>query len=160
MPDDITTMPKTSNKIIKYVSIICLLLIVFAAFLAHDTPAKGYEASIYDSTPIAFWIILFASIIWGLFVVIHQVYSGNYKVDNTWLIGFSIIFLCYIMVLTLYIMRGYSFIDIHGDDGSHLGYIEQILSSGFIPLHLIYPILHVFTDRIHTAHGHRSHTVI
>ncbi len=146
MTEDISTMPKITNQIIKYVSVIFFLLIILAVFLAHDSPAKGYEASIYDSTPIAFWIIIFLSIIWGIFVVFQQVYSGNHKVDNTWMIGFAIVFLCYIMVMVLYIMRGYSFIDIHGDDGSHLGYIEQILGTGFIPQHLIYPILHVFTS--------------
>lgn len=133
-----------ANKIIKYVSVACFLLIACAIFLAHSTPATGYEVSIYQSTPTLFWIILIGSTIWGILVVVQQAYTDGIRSGNTWMLGFSIVFLCYAVLFTLYVIRGYTLFNINGDTATHLSYIQQIVESGAVPATLIYPIMHIF----------------
>ncbi len=145
MPDKEPVSRGNAARIIKLISAVCFIAIAYSIVLMHDTPAKGYEPSIYASTPAIAWAIIFLSIAWGIIVVIHQVYSGDFKVNNNWMLGYSIVFLCYAIVLCLYFIRGYGPMNIQGDGGSHIGFIQQILNTGFVPATLIYPATHVYT---------------
>lgn len=137
---------KTAN-IFKIASIICFSLITIAMIIAWNTPAIGYEYSIYAFTPLIVWISIGISILLGISIILHQLWTGNYKNSNYLLIvGFTLVLLSSIICLSLYIIRGYFLWDINADPGTHLGYANSIMNTGFVPDYLFYPILHVYTS--------------
>jgi len=75
----------------KVLTIFCFILISLSVFIAYTNPAKGYEPSIYKSTPPLVWIFLIISILGGLTLIVHQVYSKEYESNNFWLFGFLIL---------------------------------------------------------------------
>lgn len=127
--------------------IICLNLLTISLIIAHSDPSTGYESSIYDSTTNILWISLIFSILCGTLIVLFYAYNENLK-QGLWKIGLFIIYLCYIIVLSLFIIRGYFMWCMSGDPASHLGNVNQIISTGYVPTHLFYPILHVYTSQL------------
>lgn len=153
MSETIQTAGRATNSIIKYVSVAVFLLIAYAIYLAHISPATGYESSIYEYTPGIFWVILIGATIWGILVVVQQVYTDGFRSNNTWLVGFSIVFLCYAVLFSVYIIRGYTLFNINGDTATHLSLIRQIVDTGFVPSTLIYPIMHLFAAEFQYLSG-------
>jgi len=145
MPKNAMISQDRVAALIKIVSVVCLIAIAYSIIVMHDAPAKGYEPSIYSSTPTIVWAIMFISVAWGIIVVVQQVYSGAYKTDNNWMIGYALIFITYAIMLCLYIIRGYGPTNIQGDGGSHISMIQQIMATGSVPATLIYPITHIYT---------------
>lgn len=111
-------------------AIICFVLLAIAVLVAHQSPATGYELSIYAATPSAVWICLFLSIIGGVAIIVHQVATGGYKNSHLWLIGLLILILASVSLLYLPYIRGY--VSWRGDNISHLGLVKDILFSGHI----------------------------
>lgn len=140
-----STTSTRADQIIKLLSAFCFLAIALSIVAAHDAPAAGYEVSIYNSTPLIFWVVIVGSTIWGLLVVLQQIYSGGHKLNNTWMAGFSVVFLSYTAILALYLIRGYGFFNLNGDAATHIGIIKRVLSEGVLPSSVIYPITHVYT---------------
>ena len=136
------------NRIIKIIAIICFILITIALVVARNSPATGYEASIYTSTPPILWVSLILSIVCGITIIVHQIYNREYEKHNLWIIGFLLVFLSYVICLSLYIIRGYYMWCMSGDPSSHIGIIKQIISDGHIPGALFYPIAHVYTTEL------------
>ncbi|WP_243684980.1 hypothetical protein [Methanosarcina barkeri] len=119
-----------------------------ALLIAHNTPATGYESSIYRSTPLIVWFILLLSTVCGVFIVLSQICDvklGKYL----WKIGLLIIYLCYITFISLFIIRGYYLWCMSGDPASHIGWIKQIILTSHVSKDIIYPILHIFSTQIY-----------
>lgn len=124
------------------------LLLIVSLVIAHESPAIGYESSIYESTPIIVWFSLITSAVLGITVVIFQI--ANKQIENIKLIfGFFLIYSVYIISLSLFIIRGYYGWALFGDPASHIGNINDILINGHISTNLFYPIAHIFTAQIY-----------
>ena len=136
------------NIIIKTVAVICFILITIALVVARNSPATGYEASIYSSTPAILWVSLILSIVCGITIIVHQIYNREYEKHNLWMIGLLLVFLSYIICLSLHIIRGYYMWCMAGDPATHIGTIKQIISDGHIPRILFYPIAHIYTTEL------------
>lgn len=126
------------------------LLIIVSTIIAWNTPKIGFEISIYESTPLIFWISLTISYI-ICFTIIYRCISG--KNPSKLVINWTFLLLIYttIMLISIYIIRGYNILNIMGDSGSHIGNLYQLLETGYIdsyyPLTYIYTIsAHYFTD--------------
>ena len=136
------------NIIIKTIAIICFILIPIALVVARNSPATGYEASIYYSTPPILWFSLILSIVCGITIIVHQIYNREYEKHNLWMIGLLLVFLSYTICLSLYIIRGYHMWCIAGDPATHLGYIKQIITVSHFPRNIFYPIAHIYTTEL------------
>ncbi|WP_048065327.1 hypothetical protein [Methanosarcina acetivorans] len=107
--------------------------------------------SIYDSTPLIVWVGLIFGVMGGLFIIINQAYSEQYKHSNFWVIGFFILILSRIIFLYIPYIRGYY--SWRGDNITQLGAIKDILSIGHIPSDNVYPITHILVTEIISVSG-------
>jgi hypothetical protein len=150
-PEDsrISTSSRLSGQ--RFWKIILTVLFLFLAvslIITWNTPSKGFESSIYYSTPLVLWIALVSSVIAGITLVVLSVSDAGTGSGILWKWGLLLIVLCYAICLGLFMIRGYFMWAIIGDPASHIGWINEILQSGHIPGTLFYPITHIFLSEI------------
>jgi len=127
----------------KVALIILFLLLSVALIITWNTPATGYEASIYRSTPLILWVSLIASVIVGIALVVVAIAKDELEQNFLWKIGFLLVFMCYTICLALFIIRGYYMWCMTGDPASHIGWIKETINAGHVPTSIIYPITHI-----------------
>jgi len=132
----------------KSILIILFLFLSVALVITWSVPSTGFESSIYNSTPLVLWIALISSVIVGISVVIQSASTFNFGRGNLWKYGFLLIFLCYAIGLSLFIVRGYYMWALTGDPSGHIGWSNDILQTGHIPKIIFYPITHIFLSEI------------
>lgn len=132
----------------KVVLIFLFLFLSVALIITWNTPATGYEASIYSSTPLILWVSLIASVIAGITLVVVSVMKRELEQNSLWKIGFLLVFMSYAVCLALFIIRGYYMWCMAGDPATHIGYIKEIINVGHIPGVVIYPIIHIYLSEI------------
>ncbi|MDH7594480.1 MAG: hypothetical protein QHG99_09100 [Methanomicrobiales archaeon] len=132
----------------KSLLILLFSLLTIALLISWNAPATEYEASIYHSTPLIFWISILSSAIAGIIFSILSLSRTTANQDNLWKIWLFLIFLCYSACLGLFILRGYHMWCISGDPASHIGWIAEILTNGFTPKSVHYPITHIYLSQI------------
>ena len=131
----------------KIIYILCFDLIIVALLLLFKSPTAGYEVSIYYATPLAVWLALSASLILSLFSILY-IESKSFYTNRLWIIGYFIILFNISIILSIHILRNYTFWGGSADPATHLGIIKDILSSGFIESDNIYPISHIYASVI------------
>jgi len=136
------------NRTIKIILIICFILISISLFVAWNTPAIGYEPCIFTATPPILWISWILSIVCGITIIVLQIYNKAYERHSLWKVGFLLIFLSYIVSVSLHIIRGYYMWCMIGDPASHIGWIKEGINAGYISDTNIYPILHIYAAQI------------
>lgn len=145
-------MPNTNSKYnLKILAIACFILIFLSSFIAFLHPARGYELSIYESTPTFVWIFLIFSITGGVTIIVHQVYTREYKNSNFWLFGFLILILSRMTLLYIPFIRGYY--TWRGDNISHIGAVKDVLLTGHFPTDNVYPVTHIFLAELISISG-------
>jgi hypothetical protein len=128
------------NILLKTVSIISFIFITVALVLIErNSPATGYELSIYSALPSSVWVLLLIAISCGIFVIVHQAFSKDK--GNFWLMGFLILILATFIILSLPFIRNYYLLC--GDVEGHLGYISDLVASGHFDEENSYPITHI-----------------
>ena len=132
----------------KVVLIFLFLLLSVALIITWNTPATGYESSIYRSTPLILWVSLIASVIVGIALVVVAIAKNELDRSSLWKIGFLLIFLSYAVCLALFIIRGYYMWCMTGDPAHHIGWIKEILGMGHTPTSVIYPATHIYLSEI------------
>jgi hypothetical protein len=143
----------SSGALIKIFASICFVLLEISAVAAWKTPTVGYEPSIYSATPPILWASVIISIVCGISIIFSQIMNKGYQRNKRWLIGLFLIFLCFTLCLSVYIIRGYDVWDLNGDTATHIGYVDQIISNGHAPdglfgSDLIYPVTHIYTAEL------------
>jgi hypothetical protein len=123
-------------------------LLSVALIITWNTPATGYESSIYWSTPLILWISVIASVIAGITLVVVSIAKNELDNNPYWKIGFLLVFLSYAVCLGLFIIRGYYMWCMTGDPASHIGWIKETLNMGHTPTSLFYPITHIYLSEI------------
>jgi len=132
----------------KIILIFLLLLLSVALIITWNTPATGYEASIYRSTPLILWVSLLASVIAGMTMVVVSIAKDDLDQNFLWKIGLLLIVLSYIICLSLFIIRGYYMWCMTGDPATHIGWITETIAQAYAPKTVIYPITHIFLSEI------------
>jgi hypothetical protein len=132
----------------KIILIFLFSLLSVALVIAWNTPATGYESSIYWSTPLILWVSLIASVIFGVALVVVAIAKNELEENFLWKVGFLLVLLSYAVCLALFIIRGYHMWCIEGDPASHVGWIKETLNLGHTPASLIYPITHIYLSEI------------
>jgi len=132
------------SRTIKIFLIAVFCLITLSAFTAWNKPAIGYETSIYLSTPLLFWAIIISVMIFSTALILYYLSYKKIKISNyTWLLLMAV-YLCYVLVNSLFIIRSYYMWNMTGDGATHLGWIFELMSEGHIPDDLFYHSLHIF----------------
>ncbi|MDM8000355.1 MAG: hypothetical protein QUS33_10220 [Dehalococcoidia bacterium] len=128
------------------VGIICLLLLAAALLIARNSPATGYELSVYASTPTLVWVFLLLAVVGGLFIIVHQVVTEDCESSRVWLAGFLVLLLAHVSLICVPYVRGYT--TWFGDNLSHWGHIKDILSAGHFTKFNSYPVTHVMLAQV------------
>lgn len=137
---------KRMSKIayLKLVTLISFVCITLGNIVAYNNPAKGYELSIYESTPFSIWVSLFFAMVMGLFIV---TYNMKYKCPMyISFLGLLVLLTCRLSVQCLPYVRGYY--TFNYDHVSHIGLIKDIINTGFFPDYVFYPITHILLSEI------------
>jgi hypothetical protein len=132
----------------KVVLIFLFFLLSVALLITWNTPATGYESSIYWSTPLILWVSLIASVIAGIVLVVVSIAKNELDQNPLCKIGLLLVFLCYTICLALFIIRGYHMWCMTGDPASHIGWIKETINAGHTPGGVIYPIIHIYLSEI------------
>lgn len=144
------------NIIIKIVSIIAFIFITLSLILIRNSPAMGYELSIYSSISPLVWIFLIGSSICGAAIIVHQAFTENKS--SFWLIGFSILLLSNFIILSLHAIRGYFSYNL-GDSLEHLKLAMAIFLKGHFEENNIYPITHILISEVAEISGIQTEAV-
>ncbi|MBT9146917.1 MAG: hypothetical protein DDT32_00664 [Syntrophomonadaceae bacterium] len=147
------------QRIFKILATVCLVLIAVGLYLAHSSPATGFELSIYASTPAPVWVFLIASMIGGVIIIVHQAVTKGYENSKFWLIGLLIIILAQVSLLCLPYIRGY-LLWVWEDIAAHVGLVTDILSTGHFGSNNFYPVTHTLMAKIIVVTGISELTVI
>ena len=135
----------TVNNKLKMMTIFCFMFTFLSLATAYSNPATGYELSLYESTPLIVWVGLILSISGGVFILIHQVSTEEYKRSNFWLIGLFLLIINRMCLLYIPYIRGYY--SWRGDNISHVGLFKDILIEGHFTNNT-YPITHILLAEI------------
>ena len=124
----------------KLLSILTFIIVCLLTIIILITPsATTYELSIYNAYPSSFWFLVISSLFLGIIILIRSYLNKNER--NNWIFGFLGILITNFILLSLPLIRNY-FIFGRGDVLSHIGYMKNILISGYIGSDM-YPILHI-----------------
>jgi len=112
-----------------------------------ESPATGFEPSIYAATPPALWAILIFSLIFGICIVVHGIYASELEDHKSWILGLTLILLVYTTMLALWIIKGYALWGT-GDPMSHLGTTQDLIANYHSETDNFYPITHIFLAQL------------
>ena len=123
--------------------------------IAETSKATGYEISIYNAYPFYFWLLLISSISIGIIIMVRESFSN--KNSKSWILGYSTILFTNFVILMLPFFRGYATFG-RGDVLTHIGYINEIISSGHINLlgtshDDFYPAIHILFTNLYYLTG-------
>lgn len=135
------------KKIIATSSFICISLALILIKL--NSPATGYELSLYHSLPLVTWVFLIGAIVLGTFIIVNEAFSKERT--NFWYFGFLALLMSNFTILSLHYLRGYHFLTM-SDPLGHLSITVSILSSGNIGTNY-YPITHLMGVEIINLSG-------
>ena len=144
-------MSMTRDVMLKLVALFCIASVILALVLAHQSPAIGYELSIYTSTPFPVLWLLLLSLVGGIGIVIHELFTKRYEESRTYLVGFAVILLGVTAFLCLPFVRDY-ITSTRADQLGHLGFLEDISRTGHTGDNP-YPIAHTLLSQITSVTG-------
>lgn len=139
-------MRMTRDLTLKLIALLCIAFVILALVLMHQSPAIGYELSIYASTPVLVWYLLFLSLVGGIGIVVHELATGRFQKSRIYLVGFTVILLTAVSFLCLPFARNY--VTWRGDQMGHIGFVGDIASTGHVPGFNPYPITHTLLYQI------------
>jgi hypothetical protein len=145
------------SRVLKTVLSVCFLSIGAALVLIdRNSPATGYELSVYESVPLLTWICLIAALAGGTGVIVHQAFHD--RGSRYWLLGFFILMFSISIALLLPAFRGY-YLYGSADTGAHSMWAQQIVSEGHFWQGDNYPITHILTAQIAQLSGARPELI-
>jgi len=131
-----------TTRTTKLALLVGYLAFLVAVLVAHETPARSYELSLYANTPAVTLGGLGLALLVSILVVLATDHRSR-GFDAGRLLGAS----AGLGVLTLPILRGYTFYG-SGDSLSHVGWAREIAAGTLSPGNLLYPGIHTLTVAI------------
>ncbi len=136
----------------RIVALLCIACVVWAIFIAHRSPATGYESSIYTGTPFpAVWLLLLG-LAGGVAIAVYGLFAPE---SNRWrncLAGFVVITLSAVTFLCLPSIRNYVTAS-GGDQLGHVGFVVDILDNQKISGVNPYPVVHTLLAEVASVTG-------
>lgn len=131
--------PVNLNRVTKFFGIIALVSSITSLIISYLNPATAYEISIYVSTPLLVWFFIILSTFISISLLIISIaYKSK---SNCWIIGLFVLLFNRLMIQWIPFIRGY--LALSGDHISHIGFIMDILKTGFISDNNFYPLTHI-----------------
>jgi len=140
-------MRRTNRRLLAVALVVGSGGLVAAVAAAHGAPARGYELSLYASTPTATWAGLAAAAVAGVIAAFAAPRSGRLRDAGLVLIGSAAV-----AVTAMPVLRGYRFYGA-GDSLSHLGWAREIAAGSLSPTELLYPGIHTTTAVVAAVTG-------
>lgn len=137
-------MEKDYKNFFSLITAFAFILLIISLYLILENPTRGYELSIYEKTPIIVWISLFFSLINGIIILNYYVIK---KIRRLVIIGFLQIFLSLFVLISLYGLRGYEYLE-RADTLSYIGMAKDISFFGLIPNYNYYPWFSAFASQL------------
>lgn len=123
------------KRVLLLTSALSFLLLTTAIVSLHDAPVTGYEYSVFDSTPLVFWVAVIAGLLNGILLFVK-----NYGRSRAmWGLGLFQILLSNFILISLYLYRGFIYIE-RDDSQSYIGYAKEIVLLGHFPSSNFYPM--------------------
>jgi hypothetical protein len=151
-------MSTTRDIGLKLVAVFCAVAVTAGLVAAHQSPAEGYELSMYGSTPALFWYLLALSLVGGIGIVIHELATGRFQENRTYLAGFAVILLTVVAFLCLPDIRNY--VTWRADQMGHIGFVQDMALTGHVGSFNPYPIIHTLLFQIASITGSPIFTVV
>lgn len=151
--------PARIDRTIKIIAILCFGLTIAALIAARNSPATGYEPSIYAATPVIVWGALILSLVCGIGIIVHQVYTRK-DGSRLWLLGLALVMLSNAVILSLWLTRGYAFWYLTGDPGHHLATIRDVIATGHVTQGNFYPVTHIYLAQLSQILGTKPITLL
>lgn len=108
--------------------VISLIIYVIGLLCAWNSPEVGYEASIYASTPIIFWVGIFLNYFIGTLIFVLNL--CGYRISkSTKYIAIIVLVLCSLSFVAIGTIRGNIILGITDDVGTHIGEMKTLLES-------------------------------
>lgn len=140
-------MSRTRHRLSKAALVAGYLGLTIAVLIAHRTPARGYELSLYAATPSRVWIGLgLALAIGGLVALAATTHT------HSWNAAVALVVSAAVTVFAIPIVRGYEFYG-SGDSLSHVGWAREIAAGTLDPTNLLYPGVHSLTVAVGEVGG-------
>lgn len=114
----------------KFIVLAWIILFIISLLIVHNTPTAGWESSIYTSTPGIYWLSLLLGYIIGTFLIVRNLFNSNPNTSEKKL-GFCVLSLNSLSLVSLWIIKGYFALNLIGDTGTHLGNLIGTVSLGF-----------------------------
>jgi hypothetical protein len=123
------------------------LAVTLALVAAYTRPAAGYELSIYDGTPLTFWVGIALAALVATYVSTSLPRSRRHVQAALLLVT-----LCVVAVVALPLLRSYTFYG-GGDSLSHLGWARELMSGVIEPTAVVYPGVHLVASLVSRLTG-------
>lgn len=123
---------------LKLVTALSFLLLTVAILIVYNAPMTGYEYSVYQSTPTIFWVAIIAGLMTGILLFYLSYGTGS----RLWVVGFFEILLTNILLVTVYLYRGFIYLN-RLDSLSYIGYAKDVIYLGNFPSYNFYPLVSV-----------------
>lgn len=125
-------------------TLLYVLTILSLAIMSYNH-ATGYELSIYNPIQTV-WVLLILSSLGGINLVVYFWFSDKLT-KNILIITLFLILINNFIILSMKNLRGYVFYG-NADALTHMGYVRDIVSNGYISLDNIYPVTHILIGYI------------
>jgi len=136
-------MRNPSDTIARTIILILIILLAISMIVNRENTSTGYEASIYESTPLIVWISIAFSFISCPIIIIREIKrTETLKKSNILFPAILVMVIAYAFLLSIWIIRGYTFW-VPGDPLDHLGLAKGIILSGNLNSMDYYPAAHI-----------------
>lgn len=123
-----------------------------AVILFVTPPASGYEFSMYEGYPRAFWLLALVGLLMSQFVVLRKALLGDDTAPNLWRVSLATIVAIETVLFLLPYYRGYRAYG-RADVLTHVGFIKSTQDLGTLVPGDIYPNIHTLALTISHATG-------
>ncbi|MDD1708005.1 MAG: hypothetical protein LUQ33_02375 [Methanoregulaceae archaeon] len=139
----------TRINLLKSLYIVSFLLFTVSIVLIWvNSPATGYEISVFRAFPLTVWLCLSFAVVMGICLIVYAVLTDSLW---NWYFGAILLLLFNTTILSLQFMRGY-FIYAISDPFFHVGTAGEILTTGYFTNN-IYPAVHLHGATISMVTG-------
>ncbi|QOS13810.1 uncharacterized protein HfgLR_23120 (plasmid) [Haloferax gibbonsii] len=139
-------MKQRDSRLTRTLLLVGFLAIAVGILVARASPARAYEVSIYQSTPVVFWVGVAVAVLTALVVVVRAP-NSRFAVGGVGLAALAIA-----AVSALPLVREYYFYGFN-DSLTHLGWAKSLVSETLTPLEIVYPSGHVSAGMFSAALG-------
>lgn len=128
------------NKICSLLGIFCILFCLL--IILKTQSASNYEFSIYEAYPFVFWLSLLGAFLIGMGILLFCALLPYNKNKSQCFFVITIILLVDSILLYMPLIRGYLNYG-SGDVLTHIGWMKDIVRTGYIGNSIMYPIDHI-----------------